>query len=107
MEGQPRHTDKEIEWKQGDELSDSASPTSLVGILWMNTTEARRQGCCVHHIHLLGCSAMVRSGRREARANRHAQITDEQAYHIKVFALGFRGNSRRGKEMASEDKRKC
>lgn len=44
MEGQPRHTDKEIEWKQGDELSDSGSPVSLAGILRRNTTEARRQG---------------------------------------------------------------
>lgn len=107
MQGQPRHTDKEIEWKQGDELSDFASPMSLVGILWMNTTEARRQEFCVHHIHLLGCIAMVRSRRGEVKANRHAQITHERVYHIKVFALGLRGNSRRGKEMASEDKRKC
>lgn len=65
------------------------------------------RGCCIHHIHLLGCSAAVRSGRREVRANRGAQITDEQVYHIRVFALGFRGNSRRGKEMTFEDKRKC
>lgn len=50
---------------------------------------------------------MVRSWRRVARANGHVQITDGQAYHVKVFILGFRGNSLRGKGMASEDKRKC
>lgn len=80
MEGQPRHTDKEIEWKQGDELSDSGSPMSLAGILRRSATEARRQGllCPPHPSPGAQCHGEKREkggeGKQTCSDNRRASL---------------------------------